>query len=233
LAKRLESRKNERRKPSRRKKRDVLGAAYRTLEAFDEGFLGHGGEAIAGVDEAGRGALAGPVVAAAVILPRNAGLVGLNDSKKLKEDEREMFFSRIVDLAVGVGVAVGHSSLIDRENILNATLITMARAVGNLRVRPDLILIDGRDGIEGVGNAAPIIGGDAKSLSIAAASVVAKVTRDRLMRRLHRKHPQYNFLSNKGYGTKEHLEAIDQHGLIPEHRRSYHMKVFDKNLDLF
>jgi ribonuclease HII len=203
------------------------------LEAFDEGFLGTGDEAIAGVDEAGRGALAGPVVAAAVILPRNTGLVGLNDSKKLNEDEREAFFSRIVDLALGIGVAVGQPSLIDRENILNATLITMARAVGNLRVRPDLVLIDGRDRIEGVTRAASIIGGDGKSLAIAAASVIAKVTRDRLMRRLHRKHPEYNFFSNKGYGTREHVEAIHRHGFIPEHRRSYHLKAFDKNLDLF
>ena len=188
---------------------------------------------LAGVDEAGRGALAGPVVAAAVVLPAGSNLLGVNDSKKLTEARRESLFSNIVETALTIGIGVGNPALIDSRNILNATLTAMARAIGNLRMAPSVVLIDGRDAVECPFPVVPVIGGDARSLSVAAASIVAKVTRDRLMRRLHRRYPLYNFIENKGYGTREHLEAIARHGVIPEHRKSYRLKTVEKTLRLF
>ena len=185
------------------------------------------------MDEAGRGALAGPVVAAAVVLPAGSNLLGVNDSKKLTEARRESLFSNIVETALTIGIGVGNPALIDSRNILNATLTAMARAIGNLRMAPSVVLIDGRDAVECPFPVVPVIGGDARSLSVAAASIVAKVTRDRLMRRLHRRYPLYNFIENKGYGTREHLEAIARHGVIPEHRKSYRLKTVEKTLRLF
>ncbi len=179
------------------------------------------GCSLAGIDEAGRGALAGPVVAAAVVLPRGSELFGVDDSKRLSEGEREKLFPAIVEKAIAVGISFSHAPLIDKKNVLNASLMAMARAVENLRVPLDIILLDGRDRIDLPGRVVPVIGGDGKSLSIAAASIIAKVTRDRLMRRLHRLHPCYNFISNKGYGTKEHLAAIRKYGMTPFHRRTY------------
>jgi ribonuclease HII len=185
------------------------------------------------VDEAGRGALAGPVVAAAVVLRREADLAGVDDSKRLTEAQRESLFPRIVESAIAVGIGVGQPSLIDSRNILNATLAAMARAIMNLRMDPGVILVDGRDRVESRFRVIPVIGGDRKSLSVAAASIVAKVARDRLMKRLHGRYPVYNFLDNKGYGTREHLEAIVRHGVIPEHRKSYRLKSIEKTLRLF
>ena len=172
-------------------------------------------------------------MAAAVVLPRDSELVGVTDSKLLDEDERERLFDEIVRKATGLGIALGQPRLIDTANILNATLMTMRRAAENLKTRCEIVLIDGRDRIESEKRVATVVGGDARSLSIAAASIVAKVTRDRMMRRLHRRYPEYNFLQNKGYGTKAHLDAIDRHGVIPEHRRSFLAKLVEKTPTLF
>ncbi len=183
---------------------------------------------LAGVDEAGRGALAGPVVAAAVVLPSSSGLDGVNDSKKIGEKDREALYFEILDRAISIGVAIGTPRRIDRYNILNATLFAMAKAVERLEVTPDVILIDGRDRINVPRMVIAIPGGDGKSMAIAAASIVAKVTRDRMMRRLHKRYPVYNFTRNKGYGTKEHLEAITKHGTVPEHRKTFRVKGIEK-----
>jgi ribonuclease HII len=206
---------------------------YLRLEAFDRAFLQMGGEALAGVDEAGRGALAGPVVAAAVVLPPLSGLVGVNDSKKLKESEREELFEQIAAKAVSIGIARGTPGRIDRDNILNATLYAMAGAVGKLTVQPDIVLVDGRQGIDIAGRVIPVTRGDGKSLAVAAASIVAKVTRDRMMRRLHLRHPEYNFTKNKGYGTKEHRAAIEKYGILPHHRKTFALKGIEKNAGMF
>lgn len=211
----------------------ALAGHFRRLSEFDRGYLAGGEGFLAGVDEAGRGALAGPVVAAAVVLRREADLAGVDDSKRLTEAQRESLFPRIVESAIAVGIGVGQPSLIDSRNILNATLAAMARAIMNLRMDPGVILVDGRDRVESRFRVIPVIGGDRKSLSVAAASIVAKVARDRLMKRLHGRYPVYNFLDNKGYGTREHLEAIVRHGVIPEHRKSYRLKSIEKTLRLF
>jgi len=211
-------------------------ARYSLLEQFDgEYFSGGQGDFrhIAGVDEAGRGALAGPVVSAAVILPRSPGLVGVDDSKKIAEARREELFEEIVSRATAVCIALGQPDLIDKENILGATLITMSRAVGRLRPKPDLVLVDGRDTFAWKGPVVAVKKGDSRSLSIAAASIVAKVARDRLMRKLHKRFPEYNFSQNKGYGTREHLEAILAHGAASVHRASFHPKIIEKNLSMF
>jgi len=154
--------------------------------AFDRDFEAQGFRVIAGVDEAGRGALAGPVVSAAVVLRDDRDLLRVYDSKAVSEDEREALFRQIISSAVSVGISFSHPSTIDRDNILQATLQTMHRAVEALRLEPDLVLVDGREVFQWPGRLVPVVKGDAKSLSVAAASIVAKVARDRLMRRLHR-----------------------------------------------
>jgi ribonuclease HII len=181
------------------------------------------------VDEAGRGALAGPVVTAAVILPPESGLIGVDDSKRLPEKRREELFGTIVSAATAVTIACGHPPLIDDRNILQATLMMMHRAVSRLRPRPELVLVDGRDSFQwdGSGPVVALTKGDSKSLAIAAASVVAKVARDRMMRKLHKRFPHYNFESNKGYGSKEHLDALLEYGPGPAHRRSFRPKVVE------
>jgi len=206
---------------------------YLELEGYDEACLLEDGERLAGIDEAGRGALAGPVVAAAVVLPRGSELLGVDDSKRLAEEEREELFPHIIKKALAVGISYSHPTQIDRENVLNASLMAMAVALGNLRFPIDLILLDGRDRIDVPGRVVPVIGGDGKSLSIAAASVVAKVARDRLMRKLHRVHPAYNFISNKGYGTKEHIAAIVKHGITTVHRKTYCATAVENAPSLF
>ena len=233
LVKQPESRRKKRPGKGRRSKLDRLRRVYHRLEKFDCGYLSVDGEQLAGIDEAGRGALAGPVVTAAVVLPRDSRLVGVNDSKLLAEEEREEMFGRIVAVATAVGIALGKPTVIDRDNVLNATLNAMARAFWSMRCMPEIVLIDGRDRIELPTRVISVVGGDRESLSIAAASIVAKVARDRLMRKLHRQHPAYNFLENKGYGTKEHIDAINAHGMTSEHRRSYHLKAIDTRPSLF
>jgi ribonuclease HII len=188
---------------------------------------------IAGVDEAGRGALAGPVVCAAVVLRDESLLLRVNDSKTIEEAEREALFDEIIASAVSVGISFSQPAAIDRHNILQATLMSMHRAVEALRLQPDLVLVDGRELFQWPGRMVPVIKGDAKSLRVAAASIVAKVARDRLMRRLHRRYPLYHFDQNKGYGTQDHLDAIAEHGVADVHRRSFLGKVVENNLSMF
>lgn len=176
---------------------------------------------IAGIDEAGRGPLAGPVVAAAVILPVHVRLVGVDDSKQLSEAERERLYPAILEKAVGVGIGVADAGEIDALNILQATRLAMRRAIENLAPSPDYLLTDAVILPEVRIPLRPIIKGDALSLSIAAASIIAKVTRDRLMAVYHERFPQYNFLSHKGYGTAEHLQMLAQFGPCSIHRRTF------------
>jgi ribonuclease HII len=176
---------------------------------------------IAGVDEAGRGPLAGPVVAAAVILNRKKIPKGLNDSKQLSADAREELFPRIMEAAIAVGIGDASVDEIDLVNIRQATHLAMARAVRALTPAAGFALVDGNDAPALPCRCDTIIDGDAKSVSIAAASVIAKVTRDRVMQALHAQHPHYGWLTNKGYGTEEHLAALLQHGPCPHHRRSF------------
>lgn len=175
---------------------------------------------VAGVDEAGRGPLAGPVVAAAVILDPRAIPEGLNDSKKLSEQAREWLFQQIYDCAI-VGVGIATVEDIDRINVLHATMLAMERAIMSLSSVPAMALIDGNRAPKLDIPSQTIVGGDAKSVSIAAASVIAKVTRDRMMHELHMVHPEYAWDRNKGYGTAAHLEALRHHGPTPHHRRSF------------
>ncbi|MEQ1793669.1 MAG: ribonuclease HII [Nitrospira sp.] len=176
---------------------------------------------IAGVDEAGRGPLAGPVVAAAVILPVRCRLTGVDDSKQLSASARDRLYAVIMDRAVSIGVGSSTADEIDQINILEATKQAMRRALAALLPVPDYVLIDAVS-LSGVAMPVrPIIKGDALSLSIAAASIVAKVTRDRLMVQFHEVYPQYNFLSHKGYGTEEHLARLAEYGPSPIHRRTF------------
>lgn len=179
----------------------------------------HGGP-VAGVDEAGRGPLAGPVVAAAVILDPDRIPDGINDSKVLDEETREFLYGRIKATSV-VGVGTADVERIDRDNILAATLWAMAQAVAQLPVTPKLVAIDGNRAPKLTCPARTIVKGDARCLSIAAASIIAKVTRDRLMISLGAKHPGYGFERHKGYGTAEHHAAIKRLGVTPHHRRSF------------
>jgi ribonuclease HII len=176
---------------------------------------------IAGVDEVGRGPLAGPVVAAAVILPHNFQDPGLRDSKKLSEKKRELFFDLINEQAIDVAIAEASVEEIDQINILRASLLAMRRAVGQLSTVPSLVQVDGKDlpNIPYPGEA--IIGGDDKILCISAASIIAKVTRDRLMMRLGQQYPAYGFEQHKGYGTAMHKKALAEHGITPIHRKSF------------
>ena len=192
---------------------------------------GHG--LIAGVDEAGRGPLAGPVSAAAVILPHDANLPGCDDSKKLTEKKREELYQAIFDSAVEVSFCLIEADKIDQINILQATRLAMKKAVEGLSIQPDCLLIDGNQKIDWPGAQNTIVGGDGKSLSIAAASIIAKVTRDRLMKKYADLYPGYGFERHKGYGVKEHLAAIRELGPTPIHRKTFKgVKEFCLNRDL-
>lgn len=189
-------------------------------EIYAEGF-----SLICGVDEAGRGPLAGPVYAAAVILPRDAVIDGLNDSKKLTEKKREALFDVITERALTYGIASASVEEIEKLNILNATFLAMNRAVAKLDPAPELALIDGN---RNTGIAMPsrcIVKGDSRCADIAAASILAKVSRDRYMLNLAEKYPQYHFEQHKGYGTKLHYEALREYGPSPEHRPSFLRKM--------
>ncbi len=181
---------------------------------------------VCGVDEAGRGPLAGPVFAAAVILPKDFAIEGLNDSKKLSEKKREFLYEKIVQQAVAYQICMVDEKEIDRLNILAASMLAMKNAVEGLSIYPDIAYIDGNRTPELEIPAIAVIKGDATSASIAAASILAKVARDRFMIELDRQYPQYRFARNKGYPTKEHYERIGQYGISPVHRIS-----FLKNLD--
>jgi ribonuclease HII len=176
---------------------------------------------MAGVDEAGRGPLVGSVVAAAVILDDAAPIKGLNDSKKLSATQRERLYDDIQAKAICCSVAEASAEEIDRLNILQATLLAMQRAVAGLRLKPVKVWVDGNRLPKLDMLAEAVVGGDALIPSISAASIVAKVTRDRQMERLHEAFPQYGFDRHKGYGTAEHLQALQAHGPLPEHRRSF------------
>ena len=181
-----------------------------------------GYKAICGVDEAGRGPLAGPVCAAAVILPLDLEIIGLNDSKKLSEKKREQLYDEITEKAVSWSVAFASVDEIEKYNILGATFLAMERAVNGLKVSADYALIDGNQKPKGIKiPMETVIKGDAKSHSIAAASIIAKVTRDRLLLEYNEQYPVYGFLNHKGYGTKAHIEAIKQYGPCDIHRPSF------------
>lgn len=181
---------------------------------------------ICGVDEAGRGPLAGPVCAAAVIFAPDTELDGVNDSKKLSEKKREALFDVICQKAVAYSIAFASVEEIEEYNILNATYLAMNRAIEGLSVKADYALIDGNRVPKGIKiNCQTVVKGDAKSLSIAAASILAKVTRDRLLMEYHEKYPQYNFAKHKGYGTAEHMEAIRKYGISEVHRPSFLKKL--------
>ncbi len=189
--------------------------------AFESRALARISGCVAGVDEAGRGPLAGPVVAAAVIFAKKRIPKGLDDSKKLSAAKREDLYALIMEKAVAVGVGEACVDEIDLLNIRQATHLAMARAVRALVPAPSFALVDGNDAPALPCPCETIIGGDGRSVSIAAASIVAKVTRDRLMVALHETHPHYGWASNKGYGTEEHLLALKRHGATPHHRRSF------------
>lgn len=183
---------------------------------------------VCGVDEAGRGPLAGPVYAAAVILPDGLEDLGINDSKKLSEKKREQLFDVICEKAVAYGIGSASEKEIDEINILNAAFLAMKRAIEAMGLEPDLVLVDGnRKPVTGY-EEITIVKGDAKSISIAAASILAKVSRDRYMKDLAQKYPAYKFEQHKGYPTKLHYEMIEQYGILPDHRRSFLKKILDK-----
>ncbi|HTK31044.1 MAG TPA: ribonuclease HII [Candidatus Saccharimonadaceae bacterium] len=195
--------------------------AWRRL-ARAEALLTVEGRTLAGVDEVGRGPLAGPVVAAAVVLAPGGSWRGLNDSKLVSREMREALFARVLVEARAFAWSVMGPRAIDHRNIRGASLEAMRRAVARLGVAPDLVVVDGKDYVPGiVCEQQAVIDGDARLLSIAAASVVAKVVRDRIMERLDRVWPLYGFARHKGYGTKEHLEALARHGPCPLHRYSF------------
>ena len=180
---------------------------------------------ICGVDEAGRGPLAGPVCAAAVILPRNIEIVGLNDSKKLSEKSREKLYDEICEKAMSFGIAFASVEEIEEFNILNAAMLAMNRAIAQLEPQPELALIDGNRSSTIEINSRCVIKGDAKCADIAAASILAKVTRDRYMLEMAEKYPEYHFERHKGYGTKLHYEALREYGPCEIHRPSFLRKM--------
>ncbi len=185
--------------------------------AVDEGY-----KCVCGVDEAGRGPLAGPVCAAAVILPDGLEIEGLNDSKKISEKKREQLFDVIIEKAIAYSIAFGTVEEIEQVNILNATFLAMNRAIDGLTIKPDFALIDGNRVPKDIKiPCKTVIKGDGKSYSVAAASILAKVTRDRLLLEADEKYPQYGFAKHKGYGTKAHYEAIKQYGICELHRPSF------------
>ena len=195
---------------------------------YEKKYLNEGYKLIAGVDEVGRGPLVGPVVAAAVILPNDYHLDGLTDSKKLSEKKREYFDEIIKRDAISYGIGEVSNDVIDEINIYEATKIAMKKAIDNLNVKPDIVLTDAMS-LDLKQKVVPIIKGDLKSETISAASIIAKVYRDNLLKELDKKYPMYNFKNNKGYPTKDHKEAIEKYGIIKEHRKTY---APIKNMDL-
>ena len=213
---------NKREEEKKRKQEEKLKKELERLEAmcvYEKEYAAWG--AICGIDEAGRGPLAGPVVAGAVILPKDEKILYVNDSKKLSEKKREMLYDEIMDRALAVGVGIVGPERIDEINILQATYEAMRMAVAQLKVQPDILLNDAVTIPDLKVRQVPIVKGDAKSISIAATSIIAKVTRDRLMREYGQVFPEYEFASNKGYGTKSHIEALKTYGPTPIHRRTF------------
>ena len=196
-----------------------------SLWDYEKEQLDNGNKKICGVDEAGRGPLAGPVCAAAVILPFGLEIEGLNDSKKLSEKKREKLYDVIVEKALAYGIAFASEKEIDELNILQATYLAMNRAIEKLNTDIDIALIDGNRNSGINYDSVCIVGGDGKSASIAAASILAKVTRDRYMLELDKKYPEYSFAKHKGYGTKIHYEALREHGPSEVHRLTFLKKM--------
>ena len=192
------------------------------LKKIEEEMHEAGIEVICGIDEAGRGPLAGPVVVASVIMPEDSMIEGVNDSKKISEKKREKLYDQILEEAISYGVGIIGQDEIDEINILNATKKGLTLSLKELTVRPDLIMVDALTHIDTMGIPyESIIKGDAKCYSIAAASIIAKVTRDRIMREWDKVYPEYGFEQHKGYGTAKHIAAIKAYGLCPIHRRSF------------
>ena len=190
------------------------------LYQYERELIENGITLIAGVDEVGRGPLVGPVVTSAVILPINYQLEGLTDSKKLSEKKREKFYDILMKDAISVSIGMCSAKKIDEVNIYEATKIAMKEAINNLSIKPEHVLIDAMPLDIDIPNTS-IIKGDAKSLSIAAASVIAKVTRDKMLIELDKEYPMYNYKKNKGYPTKEHIKAINEYGITSEYRKTY------------
>ncbi len=197
------------------------------FKPFEQTLTQNGYNAVCGVDEAGRGPLAGPVYAAAVILKEDAFLEGLNDSKKLSEKKRDALFDKIIEQSIAYKIVSVDEKTIDEINILNATMLAMKKAVEGLAVPADAALIDGNKCPELSIFSQFVIGGDAKVKSIAAASILAKVSRDRYMLEMAEKHPQYQFEKHKGYGTKLHYQMLDEHGISDVHRMSFLKKYIE------
>ena len=191
------------------------------MKAFDKKYFNKEIKYLAGVDEAGRGPLAGPVVAAAVIFNKKTNIRGINDSKQLSEKQREDLYTKIVSSALSYSVSIVEHEVIDKINILNATMLAMKQAVQDLNIKPDLVLVDGNRKFQSEIPVIPIVKGDTKSFSIAAASILAKVTRDKLMKKLSKQYPVYLWEQNKGYPTKQHRETIKIVGPSPIHRKSF------------
>ena len=196
------------------------------LKQIEKDLHERGFKNICGIDEAGRGPLAGPVVVAGVIMPEDSMIEGVNDSKKVSEKKRELLYDKIIEEAISYSVAIIGQDVIDEVNILNATKNGLTNVVEGLDVKPDLIIVDALEHIDTKGVPyESIIKGDAKCYSIAAASILAKVTRDRIMREWDLIYPQYGFVNHKGYGTAKHIAAIREYGLCPIHRRSFTKKI--------
>lgn len=201
---------------SKGEKESVVQKSERMI-GFDKAF-GYG--RVCGIDEAGRGPLVGPVSVCACVMPLNIPILGIDDSKKLSEAKREELYEKIIEVADYCVVLIDEKT-IDEINILQATKLGMKRAVEGLKVKPDFAIVDAVKKLDISIKYEPVIKGDAKSYSVAAASIIAKVTRDRFMRELDEKYPQYGFIRNKGYGTKEHIAALKEFGACPHHRRSF------------
>lgn len=191
------------------------------MKEIENSLYNEGYKFVAGIDEAGRGPLAGPVCAAAVILPEDLVIDGINDSKKLTEKKREILFDIITKSAIAYSIEFVSPEVIDEINIKQATSLAMHNALKNLKIKADFVIIDGNDNIPYEIPFKYVVKGDAKSQTIAAASILAKVSRDRLMIKLNEEYPEYGFAKHKGYGTKVHIEAIQKFGVLPVHRKSF------------
>lgn len=192
------------------------------LKQIEQDFHDQGINYICGIDEAGRGPLAGPVVVASVIMPENSMIEGVNDSKKVSEKKRKILYDKIIEEAISYSVAIISEKEIDEINILNATKKGLTNSIKGLKIKPELILVDALDKIDTLGIPyKPIIKGDALVYSISCASILAKVTRDRIMRQMDEIFPNYGFAGHKGYGTAKHIAAIKEFGLCDIHRRSF------------
>lgn len=200
------------------------------LKKFDLDYIKDSSKLLAGVDEAGRGPLAGPVVAAAVVFKNSIDIPLVDDSKKIKESDREILYKRIINESISFGIGIVDNKDIDEINILQASLKAMKIAVNNLDVEPDIILIDGNKSFVINKEIHTVVKGDSKSFSIAAASIIAKVERDRIMKNLSLQYPEYKWEKNKGYPTKEHFGLVRKYGITPFHRKTFLKKFLSEEI---